>query len=135
MNTHRHRRSWIAMALVATLLLAIAGCGSGSNDDDSSATAAGSSRTTVSLEAIDGVGDVLVDSDGAALYTADQEADGRVLCTRSCADTWIPLTLTGGGEPSGPDEVSGELGVAERPDGERQLTFGGQPLYSFADDP
>lgn len=123
------------MALVATLLLAIAGCGSGSNDDDSSATAAGSSRTTVSVEAIDGVGDVLVDSDGAALYTADQEADGRVLCTRLCADTWIPLTLPGGGEPSGPDEVSSELGVAERPDGERQLTFGGQPLYSFADDP
>jgi predicted lipoprotein with Yx(FWY)xxD motif len=121
--------------LLAALLLAIVGCGGDSSDDDSSATAAGSSPTTVSVEAIDGVGDVLVDSDGAALYTADQEADGRVLCTRSCADTWIPLTLPGGAEPSGPDEVSDELGVAQRPDGKRQLTFGGQPLYSFADDP
>ena len=122
-------------AVIAALLLVIAGCGGDSSDEDSSATAAGSPRTTVAVEAIDGVGDVLVDADGAALYTADQEADGRVLCTRSCADTWIPLTLPGSGEPTGPDEVSDELGVAERPGGERQLTFAGQPLYSFADDP
>jgi predicted lipoprotein with Yx(FWY)xxD motif len=121
--------------LLAALLLAIAGCGDDSSDDDSSATAAASSRTVVSVEAVDGVGDVLVDSDGAALYTADQEADGRVLCTRSCADIWIPLTLPAGAEPSGPAEVSDELGVVERPDGERQLTLGGQPLYRFADDP
>jgi predicted lipoprotein with Yx(FWY)xxD motif len=121
--------------VLAALLLVIAGCGGDSSDEDSSATAAGSSATTVSVEAIDGVGDVLVDSDGAALYTADQEADGRVICTRSCAETWIPLTLPGAREPTGPDEVSDELGVAARPDGERQLTFGGQPLYSFADDP
>jgi predicted lipoprotein with Yx(FWY)xxD motif len=136
MNTHRHRRRWIAVAaLLAALLLAIAGCGDDSSDDDSSATAAASSRTVVSVEAVDGVGDVLVDSDGAALYTADQEADGRVLCTRSCADIWIPLTLPAGAEPSGPAEVSDELGVVERPDGERQLTLGGQPLYRFVDDP
>jgi predicted lipoprotein with Yx(FWY)xxD motif len=122
-------------ALVAALLLVIAGCGGDSNDADSSGTAAGSPQTTVSVEAIDGVGDVLVDSDGAALYTADQEANGRVLCTGSCSDTWIPLTLTAGREPSGPDEVSDELGVADRPEGERQLTFAGQPLYRFADDP
>jgi predicted lipoprotein with Yx(FWY)xxD motif len=121
--------------VLAALLLVIAGCGGDSSDEDSSATAPGSSATTVSVEAIDGVGDVLVDSDGAALYTADQEADGRVICTRSCAETWIPLTLPGAREPTGPDEVSDELGVAARPDGERQLTFGGQPLYSFADDP
>ena len=136
MKTHRHRRPLIALAVLgAALLLAFAGCGGDSSDEDPRATAAGSSRMTVSVEAIDGVGDVLVDSDGAALYTADQEADGRVLCTRSCADIWIPLTLPGGRESSGPDDVSDELGVAERPDGDRQLTFGGQPLYRFADDP
>jgi predicted lipoprotein with Yx(FWY)xxD motif len=122
-------------AVVAALLLVVAGCGGASNASDSRATAAGSSQTTVSVEAVDGVGDVLVDSNGAALYTADQEMDGKVRCTDSCADTWIPVTLPSGGEPSGPDEVSEELGVAERPDGERQLTFVGQPLYSFADDP
>lgn len=137
MNTHRHRKRWTAIgaAVVALLLLIIAGCGGDSSDDDSSSAASGSSPTAVSVAAVDGVGDVLVDSDGAALYTADQEVDGRVLCDRSCADTWIPLTLPGSGEPSGPDEISGELGVAERPDGARQLTFDGQPLYRFADDP
>jgi predicted lipoprotein with Yx(FWY)xxD motif len=136
MNTRLQRRQRNAIgALGAALLLAVAGCGDDSSDDGSSASAAGSSTTTVSVEAIDGVGDVLVDSNGAALYTADQEMDGKVRCTDSCAATWIPLTLPGGGEPSGPDDVSDELGVAQRPGGERQLTFGGQPLYSFADDP
>ena len=111
-------------AIVAALLLvalALAGCGS----DDS--------RDTVSVESINGVGDVLVDSQGAALYTADQEADGKVRCTASCAATWLPLTLQDGAEPTG--DVADELGVARRPGGERQVTFDGKPLYRFADDP
>ncbi len=77
----------------------------------------------MSVESVDGVGDVLVDSEGAALYTADQEMDGKVRCTDSCAEIWIPLTVPGGREPTGPDDVSDELGVAERPGGERQLTL------------
>jgi predicted lipoprotein with Yx(FWY)xxD motif len=135
MNTQRHPRPRIALAAVgAALLLAIAGCGGDSSAEDSSAAAAGSARTTVSVEAIDGVGDVLVDSDGAALYTADQEADGKVRCTGSCAEIWIPLTVSGSGRPTASDDAPGELGVAKRPGGERQVSYDGKPLYSFADD-
>jgi predicted lipoprotein with Yx(FWY)xxD motif len=131
MNLRRHH---ILIALLTAIaVLVLAACG-GSDDDDSPAAAAGSGAAALSVEPIDGVGDVLVDADGAALYTADQEMDGTVRCTRSCADTWVPLTLPQGGEPSAADEVGGELGVAERPGGERQVTFEGQPLYSFADD-
>jgi predicted lipoprotein with Yx(FWY)xxD motif len=118
--------------IVAALLLvalALAGCGS----DDSSDGGAASGSATVSVESIDGVGDVLVDSRGAALYTADQEADGEVRCTASCAEIWLPLTLPRGAEPTG--DVTGELGTARRPGGERQVTFDGRPLYRFADDP
>jgi predicted lipoprotein with Yx(FWY)xxD motif len=124
-------------ALAAALVLLLAACGSDSNEpdpDSGSATAGSTPATTVSLQSVDGVGDVLVDSDGAALYTADQESDGRVRCTDDCADTWIPLTLPGDGQPSGSDDVPGELGVTERPDGERQVSYDGKPLYSFADD-
>jgi predicted lipoprotein with Yx(FWY)xxD motif len=135
MKTGLQLRQRIAIGAVgAALLLAVAGCGDDSSDDASSGNAAASDRTTVSVKAIDGVGEVLVDTKGAALYTADQEEDGKVRCAGSCADTWIPLTVPGHREPTGPDEVSDELGVAERPGGERQLTFDGQPLYRFADD-
>jgi predicted lipoprotein with Yx(FWY)xxD motif len=136
MNTRPQRRQRIAIGAVgAALLLAVAGCGDDSSDDASSGSAAASERATVSVEAVDSVGDVLVDSKGAALYTADQEGDGKVRCTDSCAEIWIPLTVPGDREPTGPDEVSDELGLAKRPGGERQLTFDGQPLYRFADDP
>jgi predicted lipoprotein with Yx(FWY)xxD motif len=130
MKKQPHRRRWIAIG--AVLLVAVAGCGDDSADEGS---AAAGSPTTVSVESVDGMGDVLVDSEGAALYTADQEQDGTVRCTRSCAEIWIPVTLPEGREPSGPEELSDDLGVAERPDGTRQLTFGGRPLYRFAEDP
>jgi predicted lipoprotein with Yx(FWY)xxD motif len=135
MNTRLQRRQRIAIGAVgAALVLAVAGCGDDSSDD-SSASAAGSGRATVSVEAIDGVGDVLVDSEGAALYTADQEMDGKVRCTDSCAEIWIPLTVPGNAEPTASDDVQGELGVAERPGGERQVSYDGKPLYTFAEDP
>jgi predicted lipoprotein with Yx(FWY)xxD motif len=123
------------MALVAPLLLAIAGCG-GSNDDDSTATSAGTSRTTVSVQAIDGVGDVLVDSDGAALYASDEEMSDDVLCTEACAAIWIPLTVPAGdGGPTADADLEGDLGVVQRPDGPDQVTFDGRRLYTFAEDP
>jgi predicted lipoprotein with Yx(FWY)xxD motif len=124
-----------AIAATLAIALALASCGGDSEDGNSEASAAGSTTATVTVETVDGVGDVLVDSEGAALYTADQEVDGKVRCTDSCAETWIPLTVSGSGEPTASDEVPGELGVAERPGGERQVSYDGQPLYTFADDP
>jgi predicted lipoprotein with Yx(FWY)xxD motif len=78
---------------------------------------------------VDGVGDVLVDSDGAALYAADEEVGGDVLCTEACAAIWIPLTVPAGGD------LEGDIGVAERLDGPDQVTFDGRRLYRFAEDP
>lgn len=138
-NRSRTRAGQTAIAALLALALAVSGCGDDSDDGGSGSAAAEAdspaAATTVSVESVDGLGDVLVDSHGAALYTADQEHDGKVRCTDSCADTWLPLTLSGGDEPSGSDEVSGELGVTTRPGGERQVSFDGQPLYRFADDP
>jgi predicted lipoprotein with Yx(FWY)xxD motif len=130
----RPRTFHAAIAATLAIALAFAACGGDSDDGNSEASAAGSTTATVTVETVDGVGDVLVDSEGAALYTADQEQDGKVRCTDSCAATWIPLTVSGSGEPTASDDVPGELGVAERPGGERQVSYDGQPLYTFADD-
>ena len=74
---------------------------------------------------------VLVDSEGAALYTSEEEADGKVRCTDACAEIWLPLTAS---KPTAASGVTGRLGVVERPDGARQVTYDGKPVYRFADD-
>jgi predicted lipoprotein with Yx(FWY)xxD motif len=108
--------------------LALAACGGGSSDSSESA-AADDGGGTVAVKAVDGIGDVLVDAGGKALYTADVEEDGKVRCTGACTSFWVPLTIDSG-EPTGADG----LGVVERPDGARQVTAGGQPLYTFSED-
>ncbi len=74
---------------------------------------------------------MLVDSAGKALYESDEEADGSVVCTDACTEFWEPLTIDSGA-PTG--DVSGELGVTERPDGTRQVTLDGRRLYTFVQD-
>ena len=119
------------VALSAASAVALAACGGGSSD--SMPAAAGGE--TVAVEAVDGVGDVLVDAQGDALYSPDQEAGGKVLCTGACASIWEPLTLPDGDQPTGSSDVNAKLGTVERPDGSNQVTFEGKPLYTFAEDP
>jgi predicted lipoprotein with Yx(FWY)xxD motif len=90
------------------------------------------SASTVSVKSVAGIGDVLVDSAGRALYASDLEADGKVACVKGCTAFWQPLTLDSGA-PAAPAEV-GKLGVVKRPDGSRQVTAGGKLLYTFAED-
>ena len=112
--------------LAAAAALLLAACGSGNDGGDATAS---SPSTTVSLD--DGL---LVDSSGAALYTSDQEKSGKVACTGGCTSIWLPLAAPGSGQPSAGDGVSGKLGTLERPDGSRQVTLDGRPLYRFAQD-
>jgi predicted lipoprotein with Yx(FWY)xxD motif len=113
----------LAVSLLAALLV-FAGCGGGNNDNSSS----NSKPATVTMQ--DGV---LVDSSGAPLYTSDQEKSGKVVCTAGCTSIWLPLQAPASGQPTGED-VSGKLGTVKRPDGARQVTLDGVPLYRFAED-
>jgi predicted lipoprotein with Yx(FWY)xxD motif len=85
----------------------------------------------VATKQIDGKS-VLVDADGNALYTSDQEAGGVVRCTAGCLEFWEPLTVEGG-QPTG-NVNGGMLGVLTRPDGTTQVTFNGDPVYRFTED-
>ena len=65
----------LALALASVFALALAACGGGSSSDSAPATGG----ETVMVATVDRVGDVLVDSQGDALYSPDQEANGKVL--------------------------------------------------------
>ena len=123
------KRLMIALAAVVAVL-ALAACGGAGSDSGASSPAA--DTATVSVEELADSGRVLVDSAGKALYAADEEADSSVVCTGSCTSSWIPLTIDGGA-PSG-NSLPSELGVVERGDGTRQVTFDGKRLYTFVED-
>jgi predicted lipoprotein with Yx(FWY)xxD motif len=115
-------------ALAASLVLAACG----DNSSEETAAPAGGGGQTVALKSIDGIGDVLVDAGGKALYASDVESDGKVHCTDGCTSFWEPLTLDSG-SPTAAEGV-GKLGVIKRADGARQVTADGKLLYTFSED-
>jgi predicted lipoprotein with Yx(FWY)xxD motif len=111
--------------LALLLAIGVVACG-GSSDN---AATASTTSNTVSL-----ANGQLVDSTGAALYSSDQEKSGTVMCTGGCTQIWLPLKAAGSAQPTAGDGVSGKLGTVKRPDGARQVTLDGRPLYRFAED-
>jgi predicted lipoprotein with Yx(FWY)xxD motif len=125
------KRSIVAVpALAVTGALAIAGCG-GTAAATGGQSASSASSHTVSVKQVAGVGKVLVDSHGRALYSPTQEARGKILCTGSCTSIWKPLKATGALHP-GPGV--GALKTIKRPDGTKQVSAQGHPLYTFVED-
>jgi predicted lipoprotein with Yx(FWY)xxD motif len=126
-----------ASALIATalVLFATACGGSGSSASAAQTPTAPNPAKTVSVVKVDGVGTVLVDAQGDALYSPAQEANGTISCTGACTSIWMPLTLASGqSTPTGTAGLESKLGVVQRPDGTTQVTFDGKPLYTFAED-
>jgi predicted lipoprotein with Yx(FWY)xxD motif len=54
-------------------------------------------------------------------------------CFSLCAQVWPPL-LTSGSPQGGPGVDQSRIGTITRPDGTKQVTYKGRPLYLFADD-
>jgi predicted lipoprotein with Yx(FWY)xxD motif len=93
---HIWMRTAIAVIAVGSAF-ALAACGDNSDDNGGATAAMGSGGETVSVESLRDAGDVLVDNDGAALYTPDQEANGKILCASAdCTAIWKPVTVSGG---------------------------------------
>jgi predicted lipoprotein with Yx(FWY)xxD motif len=65
------------------------------------------------------------------LFEADS---GKVSsCTGACAKAWPPVTSTGAAIAGG-SAKGAEIGTITRPDGTKQVTYGGHPLYFFERD-
>jgi predicted lipoprotein with Yx(FWY)xxD motif len=130
MTTTSHARWLRAACGTALAVLALGAAACGGNDEQPAAAA--TANATVSVDQVDGVGSVLVDRAGAALYTPDQESDGTIRCKADCLSIWMPLKASG--TPTASDDVTGKLGTVDRPDGGKQVTYDGKPLYTFAED-
>ena len=117
---------------IATSALVLVACGSDGAVGSSPPVPSGAQNETVSIMAAGGLGNILVDKSGKALYTPDEEADGTVRCVADCLAFWIPLAPGA----SAPTAAAGApaLAVIDRPDGTKQVTAGGRPLYTFSPD-
>jgi predicted lipoprotein with Yx(FWY)xxD motif len=74
---------------------------------------------------------IVVNAKGHTLYTLSAEVHGKFICTdKSCLAVWKPLVLRKGAHAEG----VAHLGAVTRPDGRRQATYKGRPLYSFTQD-
>jgi predicted lipoprotein with Yx(FWY)xxD motif len=121
----------LGAAIAATVT--IAACGGGSASRTAAAGANPSAAdTTVTVTQLPGVGRVLVDHSGKALYTPNVEASGKIACDNACTAFWKPLTPAKGNPTGSPN--TGKLGVIKRPDGTSQVTDNGRPLYTFSED-
>lgn len=128
------------------MALAIAGCGGGGNGGGTTTGAAGGggeetttgaaepgSGAFVSLASVPGLGLILVDSRGLALYEFKKDRGARSSCYGACAKAWPPLTTKGAPQPSNGASAS-KLGTTSRSDGTVQVTYAGHPLYTYAAD-
>ncbi|HWN33134.1 MAG TPA: hypothetical protein VNP03_10325 [Pseudonocardia sp.] len=77
----------------------------------------------------------VVTSAGAALYRSNKDTakPAKSNCVGQCATTWPPV-LASDGAPQLAGVEPGAVGIAVRPDGTRQVTLAGWPLYRYAGD-
>lgn len=68
-----------------------------------------------------------------SLYLLTYDPPGGTSCTGACAAIWPPL-LTNREPTAGPGVSRNKIGILQRPDGTRQVTYNGYPVYMFAFD-
>jgi predicted lipoprotein with Yx(FWY)xxD motif len=89
-------------------------------------------RPTVTVRASD-YGPVLFDDRGYALYAFTRDARGRSACAETCTESW-PRYLLRGSLRVGTGLEASLLATMQRPNGDRQVTYAGRPLYHWIGD-
>lgn len=141
------RTRLVTGAAALALLLVLAGCaGSPSGAPDTTPAGGGSTPTApadggggmsadAALRTADSsLGEIVVDGAGKTLYMFDNDTQGTTTsaCTGQCLANW-PVATTDQATPE-VDGVTGAVGTIDTPDGKKQLTLNGWPLYYFAGD-
>ena len=66
-----------------------------------------------------------------AIYVFQNDEPGKSHCYGRCAKAWPPV-LTSGPPRAGRGADPQLLGMTRRRNGDRQVTYGGRPLYTYA---
>ncbi len=89
---------------------------------------------TLSVGGSEALGDFLVGPNGMTLYSFANDEAGVSNCYDQCAVNWPPLLVGASQEPTAGEGAAGAIGVIERTDGTRQVTYNGMPLYYWIND-
>jgi predicted lipoprotein with Yx(FWY)xxD motif len=97
-------------------------------------TSSGAGQAQLVTSTVEGLGAVLADAEGHTLYryAKDISKPSKATCVDACAEMWPPLVSDSPALVAGVDEQL--VGLVTRPDGRRQVTVGGWPLYRYAKD-
>ena len=143
----KHLSIGLSAFAVAALLSGCAGGGGSTTTAPSSAAAtsapassapassAPASASAAELKVADSkLGQIVVDGKGMSVYyyTKDTKDSGTSACTGGCLTAWPPVFTTSA-TPS-VEGVTGTLGTISTPDGKKQVTINGMPIYYFAKD-
>jgi predicted lipoprotein with Yx(FWY)xxD motif len=128
----RHPRRRVLVLSAAAAALAVAGCSSDSGAGSAPVPTPTANGDAVSAQATS-LGSVLVDGRGRTVYEFANDTGSKSTCVDACAAVWLavpaPATV-----PASEPGVTGKLGSTTRPDGSRQLTVAGHPVYTFTGD-
>src|SRR5580692_8743494 len=133
-------RKILGAAGLAAIALALSACASSASSSSStpattapaaggSSAAASGGGTTVNMTTINGTA-VLTNSSGKTLYWFAPDTSTTSKCSGSCATYWPPVT----GPATAGSGVTGTLSTITRPDGTKQATYDGHPLYTYVGD-
>jgi predicted lipoprotein with Yx(FWY)xxD motif len=139
-------RALAPLALLLAAAVAIAGCGS-SNSSSPGAGGYGASTPTkpaaaepeaakgvvVSAASTPKLGRVIVDPRGFTLYDFHKDKGTTSSCYGGCAQVWPPL-LSEGKPQAGEGASASKLGTTKRTDGTIQVTYAGNPVYTYVTD-
>ena len=81
-----------------------------------------------------GAGQIVVDAKGMSIYffTKDVKDSGTSACTGACITAWPPV-LTESDSPA-VEGVTGTVGTIATPEGKKQVTVNGLPVYYYVQD-
>jgi predicted lipoprotein with Yx(FWY)xxD motif len=126
-------------AVIPLTALAVAACGGGGGAATAAAPPAPPKTTTTPTKtatvrvANSSLGRILVDSTGHTLYLFKADSRTTSACTGACAAAW-PVLRSSGTPMAGTGVDGSLLATIKRPDGARQVTYNGHPLYLFVKD-
>jgi predicted lipoprotein with Yx(FWY)xxD motif len=138
------RKAFLSLLPLLAVAVLISACGSSNGStaettevtpaasEESSSSESSGEEGTVKEASNSTVGStILVDSQGMTLYALSGESRGKFICTsKACLGAWHPLTVSAGAAPSS----AASLSTVKRPDGTTQVTYKGEPLYTFVQD-